>query len=273
MTATLDRVLLRLRVPLAQRDSHRGWHHRVAIVVDHHDAIVGDVRTIERPGGREQQSAGTVVAYALRAAMKNKVENEDAGETPSALPKGVVESVRAKTLARLETFKLDVAEASIETRGGVWSYRRTAGTGPLPTLLLPGIQGGGDVFYELALRIGDAAPLVAASAPGIEDVGAMVDSTLQFLFELQLDPEQASRHAHFESFAIGVEDRTALEAWDAILTENAVPHSPVLIAVRGWAVVIEDPDGDRMRLQSREDHDAGLRPDEESPWVLSVRIG
>jgi pimeloyl-ACP methyl ester carboxylesterase len=113
--------------------------------------------------------------------MKNKVEKEGAGETSSGLPKGVVDSLRAETLARLDTFKRDVAEASVETRGGVWRYRRTAGRGSLPTLLLPGIQGGGEVFYELALRIGDSVPLVVASAPDIEDVGAMVDSTLQFV--------------------------------------------------------------------------------------------
>jgi catechol 2,3-dioxygenase-like lactoylglutathione lyase family enzyme len=91
--------------------------------------------------------------------------------------------------------------------------------------------------------------------------------------ELQLDPEQAGRHAHFESFAISVEDRAALEAWDTILTRNAVPHSPVLVAVSGWAVVMEDPDGNRVRLQSRQDHDAGLRPDEDSRWVRSLPIG
>jgi catechol-2,3-dioxygenase len=90
--------------------------------------------------------------------------------------------------------------------------------------------------------------------------------------ELQLDPEQARRHAHFESFAIRVEDRMALEAWDARLTQNDVPHSSVLVAVRGWAVAIEDPDGNRVRLQSREDHDADLRPDEDSPWVRSLPI-
>jgi maspardin len=113
--------------------------------------------------------------------MKDKVEKEEAGETPPTLPKGVVKSLRAKTLARLETFERDVPEVSVETRLGVWRYRRTAGTSALPTLLLPGIQGGGEVFYELALLIGDAVPLVAASAPDIEDVGTMVDSTLEFV--------------------------------------------------------------------------------------------
>lgn len=113
--------------------------------------------------------------------MNDKVEEKGAGETSSALPIGVVESLRAKTLARLEAFKRAAAEASVETRYGPWRYRRTPGTDSLPTLLLPGIQGGGDVFYELALRIGDTVPLIVASASDIEDVDAMVDSTLQFL--------------------------------------------------------------------------------------------
>jgi maspardin len=115
--------------------------------------------------------------------MNDKVEEKGAGEasSSSALPIGVVESLRAKTLARLDAFKRAAAEASVETRYGPWRYRRTPGTDSLPTLLLPGIQGGGDVFYELALRIGDTVPLIVASAPDIEDVDAMVDSTLQFL--------------------------------------------------------------------------------------------
>jgi catechol-2,3-dioxygenase len=128
-------------------------------------------------------------------------------------------------------------------------------------------------FYQLALgasRIPDADHRhedgsLYAYVVQVEGIDAYL--------ELQLDPEQARRHAYFESLAISVEDRTALEAWDAILTQHAVPHSPVLVAVRGWAVVIEDPDGNRVRLQSREDHDAGLRPEEASPWVRSVRIG
>lgn len=105
----------------------------------------------------------------------------------SALPKGLVKSLRAETLARLDTFRRNVPEASVETRHGVWSYRRTVGSGSLPTLLLPGIQGGADLFYELALRIGDDFPLVAASAPDIEDVGAMTASTLQFVDALGLE--------------------------------------------------------------------------------------
>ncbi len=99
----------------------------------------------------------------------------------SVLPKDVVDSVRAETLARLDTFMRHVPQASVETRHGIWRYRRTAGAGSLPTLLLPGIQGGGEVFYELALRIGEAVPLVAASAPDIEDVVTMVDATLHFV--------------------------------------------------------------------------------------------
>lgn len=86
--------------------------------------------------------------------------------------------------------------------------------------------------------------------------------------ELQLDPERARLQARFDSLAITVDDRAALEAWDAILTLNGIPHSPVLTAFRGWTLVMEDPDGNRIRLQSLENHDAGLRADEKSPWVL-----
>jgi hypothetical protein len=45
--------------------------------------------------------------------------------------------------------------------------------------------------------------------------------------------------------AIAVDDRVALERWEAARTELGVPHSPILDAVRGWLTVIQDPDGNR----------------------------
>jgi hypothetical protein len=78
--------------------------------------------------------------------MNDKIQEEAADEMPRALPKPVVESLRAETLARLDAFRRDLAEASVEARDGVWRYRRTVAGESLPTLLLPGLQGGGDAF-------------------------------------------------------------------------------------------------------------------------------
>jgi hypothetical protein len=56
-------------------------------------------------------------------------------------------------------------------------------------------------------------------------------------------PRMCARQAMFDPLAIAVDDRTALEQWDAALTELGVVHSPILDAVTGWLIVIQDPDG------------------------------
>jgi catechol 2,3-dioxygenase-like lactoylglutathione lyase family enzyme len=85
--------------------------------------------------------------------------------------------------------------------------------------------------------------------------------------ELLLDPEQANQHRRFDPLTIAVKDRRALEAWDNLLSEKHLPHSPIIAAVRGWLIVIEDPDQNRMRLQTLEDHGPELKPDEASEWL------
>ena len=87
------------------------------------------------------------------------------------------------------------------------------------------------------------------------------------LLELRLNPEQAERQRGFDPFTIAVADRATLERWAAFLDGIAVPHSPVLTAIQAWVLVVEDPDGHRFRLYTRETHDRGLKPDESDPWL------
>jgi hypothetical protein len=54
-------------------------------------------------------------------------------------------------------------------------------------MLLPGIQGGGDVFFDTALRLGAALPLLVADAPDLEDVSTMTAATAAFLDALGLE--------------------------------------------------------------------------------------
>jgi catechol 2,3-dioxygenase-like lactoylglutathione lyase family enzyme len=84
--------------------------------------------------------------------------------------------------------------------------------------------------------------------------------------ELQLDPEQARKHRRFDPLTIAVQDRQGLEAWDNLLTEKNIRHSPIITAVQGWLIVIEDPDENRVGLQTLENHGPELKPDEDNEW-------
>jgi len=46
-----------------------------------------------------------------------------------------------------------------------------------------------------------------------------------------------------------------------------VLHSPILDAVRGWLIVIQNPDGNRIRLYTLESHGPEVKPATESPWL------
>jgi pimeloyl-ACP methyl ester carboxylesterase len=52
--------------------------------------------------------------------------------------------------------------------------------------MLPGIQGGGDVFFDTALRLGAALPLLTVDAPDLDDVSTMTAATAAFLDTLGL---------------------------------------------------------------------------------------
>jgi hypothetical protein len=85
--------------------------------------------------------------------------------------------------------------------------------------------------------------------------------------QLRLDPERAARQTMFDPLGIAVDDRAALERWDAALTELGVLHSPVLEAVTGWLIVIQDPDGNRIRLYTLESHGPEAKPATNNPWL------
>jgi len=87
--------------------------------------------------------------------------------------------------------------------------------------------------------------------------------------ELQLHPEQAKRHRRFDPLTIAVKDRQGLEAWDDLLTEKNIRHSPIITAVQGWLILVEDPDQNRVGLQTLEKHGPELKPDEDNEWRKS----
>jgi predicted enzyme related to lactoylglutathione lyase len=70
-----------------------------------------------------------------------------------------------------------------------------------------------------------------------------------------------------DPLGVAVDDRAALKRWDATLTERGVLHSPILDAVGGWLIVIQDPDGNRIRLYTLESHGPEVKPGINSPWL------
>jgi maspardin len=97
-------------------------------------------------------------------------------------------TVRSRTLDLLARFQRSYPRTSVEAAGTVWSFRRTPGQGPQArtVLMLPGIQGGGDSFFDTALRLGAALPLVTVDAPDLDDVSTMTAATAAFLDTLGL---------------------------------------------------------------------------------------
>jgi hypothetical protein len=60
-----------------------------------------------------------------------------------------------------------------------------------------------------------------------------------------------------------------LAQWSSHLHAAGVAHSPVITAIQAWLVVLEDPDGHRLRLYTLETHGRDVRPDEDNPWLRS----
>jgi len=85
--------------------------------------------------------------------------------------------------------------------------------------------------------------------------------------ELRLNAQQAEKHRFFNVLTIAVDDRAALEQWVNILDALNVPHSPILVAIQAWLLVLEDPDQNRLRLYTLEMHGPEIEPDGSSAWL------
>jgi len=87
------------------------------------------------------------------------------------------------------------------------------------------------------------------------------------LLELRLDAGRAATHAGFNPIVLSVKDRAALADWIGHLDALGLPHSPVITAIQAWLVVVDDPDGHRLRLYTQEMHGPELAPDEHNSWL------
>jgi pimeloyl-ACP methyl ester carboxylesterase len=98
-------------------------------------------------------------------------------------------TLRSTTLDRLALFQHSFPRTSVNAAGAVWTFRRTCGQASQARtiVMLPGIQGGGDVFFDAVLRLGAALPIVTVDAPDLDDVGTMTAATAAFLDALHLN--------------------------------------------------------------------------------------
>jgi quinol monooxygenase YgiN/catechol 2,3-dioxygenase-like lactoylglutathione lyase family enzyme len=92
--------------------------------------------------------------------------------------------------------------------------------------------------------------------------------------ELRLNPAAAAAMAGCGPLALGVEGRADLEPWVEYLDAIGVEHSPILVGIVGWVLVVPDPDGLKLRFYTNADH--GLDPSQieyHSPWLENGPFG
>jgi catechol 2,3-dioxygenase-like lactoylglutathione lyase family enzyme len=78
--------------------------------------------------------------------------------------------------------------------------------------------------------------------------------------ELRASPERAAREAGLDPVTLAVGTHQDLLDWHDFLKARGIPHSPVFTGAVGWLLVVEDPDGRRIRFYTLETH----------PWTTDV---
>ncbi|KAJ3013386.1 hypothetical protein HKX48_005796 [Thoreauomyces humboldtii] len=93
----------------------------------------------------------------------------------------------------------------------------------------------------------------------------------RILLELRYHPEQAAAQIGWDPVTWGVSTRKDLESWADRLKEEGVSHSKVLMGLRSWVLVCEDPDGRKIRFYVEDEvHEWTDRPDEDEHWLGKV---
>ncbi len=87
------------------------------------------------------------------------------------------------------------------------------------------------------------------------------------LLDIRLSKHHAEAAVRFDPVTLNIEDRAALRAWVAHLDALGVSHSGELITGIGFMLVIEDPDGRRIRLFTRERHGPELPGHTRHAWM------
>jgi catechol 2,3-dioxygenase-like lactoylglutathione lyase family enzyme len=87
------------------------------------------------------------------------------------------------------------------------------------------------------------------------------------LLDLRLSAVHAGAAARFDPVTLNIPDRAALAAWVAHLDALGVTHSGEIVTALAFMLVIEDPDGRRIRLYTRETHGPELTGVRDHPWM------
>ncbi len=87
------------------------------------------------------------------------------------------------------------------------------------------------------------------------------------LLDLRLSAEHGGATRRFDPITLNIADRAALAQWVAHLDALGVPHSGEIITMLAFMLVIEDPDGRRIRLYTREKHGPELPGRRDHPWM------
>jgi catechol 2,3-dioxygenase-like lactoylglutathione lyase family enzyme len=87
------------------------------------------------------------------------------------------------------------------------------------------------------------------------------------LLDLRLSESHGAAAKRFDPITLTIPDRAALAQWIAHLDALGVPHSGEIVTALAFMLVIEDPDGRRIRLYTREKHGPELQGHRDHPWM------
>jgi catechol 2,3-dioxygenase-like lactoylglutathione lyase family enzyme len=122
-------------------------------------------------------------------------------------------------------------------------------------------------FYESAFGAHRKAELDHRDASG-ELFGVILEiPQLGTFLELRKDSRAAAAQRGFDPVSLSVLDQSALRSWGEHFTKLGFEHSPILVGFLGWLLVIEDPDGRRIRFYTLETHTQDIPYTKQSPWL------
>ena len=86
--------------------------------------------------------------------------------------------------------------------------------------------------------------------------------------ELRLDPATAKSLSGYDFLTLTVANKSTMDSWVARLDSLGVRHSPLIVALVGWLLVVPDPDNLRLRFYTTEPHGLDTSAVEfDSPWL------
>ena len=85
--------------------------------------------------------------------------------------------------------------------------------------------------------------------------------------DLRLSEQHAQAARRFDPITLNIADRQALGAWVRHLDALGVAHSGEIVTALAFMLVLEDPDGRRIRLYTREKHGPEIAGQKDHPWM------